>query len=154
MAAGLMVTATNAQENASIVFGHQRAMHAPSPQPIHYKSKHNNNNNFAKLTNVTDSGWFSYFDAQSLANSDEYLWSIYPDSSAFTVIQGQNDSNFVFGYGSSIDPQSNLFYSGVANTDYTVTNFQIGSGTPYLVDSVQIIGKYERVKNSVDTFIH
>ncbi len=157
LAGGVSVIAANAQENQSVVLTHKNNIpgtlpfikHAPMP-------KYAGSNQAAKTTG-SQSAWFSFADAAASGSLSAGLYPIYNDSSLYVPYGNPTGFNwYIEGLGTSFDPTSARFTpNGFQNQSYTYPQpaFGLSNKNAYTVDSVTIVGYYNRqsYNNYVDT---
>jgi Secretion system C-terminal sorting domain len=109
-------------------------------------------------TSATTGAWFIYDVAADpeyglTSGSSTYgLINTYPDSNIY--YPGGSPSAFYIwahGIGTSFDPTSPYYTTAWAPTVGTSPDFAVDSTQPYIVDSVNVLGLYQRINSTTDT---
>ena len=127
----------------------RRKAHATNP-PSNYTMP---SMNTANKSAGPDGVWYCFSDAIFIqGTSDLSYWPVYPDSNIYTG----NFHWYMHAFGTSMDPKSAKFYNNFANSNpyYPQPTLNLTAGDPYWVDSVGIIGWYERIDFSVTDKLH
>lgn len=108
----------------------------------------------AKTTSGATGEWFNFVEANndgSVGVTFAYIPN-YPDSNLIVVpTTGASFYWWNHGMGISFDPTSLLYSSLYVGTSAPAPTFQVTATNAYSIDSVEIVGFYDRVKNYTDT---
>jgi hypothetical protein len=107
-----------------------------------------------KSTDQINGEWFSFNVANTITATQGGFIPNYPDSNLYQPLG--NPSPFYWwchGLGYSFDPTSSVFTSNWGNGNVAPPTFAVTNGNPYTIDSIEIVGAYDRFDNVTDSLI-